>query len=54
MAVSGHVAALAAKHEDLENQITSESLRPLPDTATITQLKRAKLKLKEELSKHVH
>ncbi len=54
MAVSGHVAALAAKHAALENQITSEIQRPLPDDAILTQLKRAKLKVKEELSRLVH
>ncbi len=54
MALSGHVAALEAKHAELETQISSEHQRPQPDDATLSQLKRAKLKVKEELTRLLH
>ena len=49
---SSHVTALQAKHEGLDRQIRNEMNRPAPDNATIQQLKRQKLKIKEELALH--
>jgi hypothetical protein len=54
MALSGHLAALEAKHAELETRITSETQRPLPDDIALAQLKRAKLKVKEELNRLLH
>ncbi|MEX6725743.1 YdcH family protein [Parapedomonas caeni] len=53
MAVStkGYVAALAAKHSQIDELILKESQRPLPDSMVIAQLKREKLRLKEELGR---
>ncbi len=49
MASSSHLAALAAKHKELEHLIAQEHLRPLPDEGMIVHLKRQKLKLKESM-----
>lgn len=46
---SSHVNALQSKHAGLEAQLREEMNRPVPDAATIQQLKRKKLKIKEEL-----
>lgn len=45
-----HISALQTKHADIEARINEENQRPLPDDATITRLKKEKLKLKEELA----
>lgn len=45
-----HVSALQLKHAGLERQIQDELNRPLPDLAMIQQLKRRKLRIKEELA----
>jgi hypothetical protein len=44
-----HVSALQLKHAGLERQIRDEQSRPVPDLVTIQQLKRKKLRIKEEL-----
>ena len=45
-----HVSALKAKHAGLEDRISEESQRPLPDTATLARLKKEKLRVKEEIA----
>lgn len=47
---SSHASALQLKHAGLERQIHDELNRPLPDLAMIQQLKRRKLRIKEELT----
>jgi hypothetical protein len=47
---NAHLSALAAKHAGLERQITAESQRPLPDSRTLADLKKQKLRVKEELA----
>jgi hypothetical protein len=44
-----HVSALEAKHAGLEARIEEESQRPMPDMATLSRLKKEKLKVKEEM-----
>ena len=51
MSLNAHVERLNAKHAEIESTIAREELRPHPDTLRITQLKRKKLRLKEELSR---
>ncbi|MFN4135912.1 MAG: YdcH family protein [Novosphingobium sp.] len=48
---STHISALQMKHAGLEKQIESEMSRPLPDEALVAQLKRKKLRIKEELAR---
>jgi hypothetical protein len=45
-----HVNALQTKHAGLERRISEEMARPAPDAALLTQLKRRKLRIKEELA----
>ena len=47
---SAHLSALEAKHATLDRRIATESQRPLPDTKTLADLKKQKLKLKEEIA----
>lgn len=46
-----HTAALQAKHAGLEARIVSELQRPAPDTAAVANLKKQKLRLKDEMTR---
>lgn len=50
MLSSSHSSALQNKHAGLDAQLREEMGRPVPDAGTIQQLKRAKLRIKEELN----
>ena len=45
-----HVSALQLKHAGLDQKLQQEMIRPMPDLATIQQLKKKKLRIKEELA----
>jgi hypothetical protein len=45
-----HISALQAKHADIEARIADENQRPLPDMATISRLKKEKLRVKEAIA----
>ncbi|WP_300296400.1 YdcH family protein [Ferrovibrio sp.] len=47
---SAHLDTLIEKHHSLQAAIDDEIHRPLPDQTRLTQLKREKLKLKEQIS----
>lgn len=47
---NGHYQALKTKHEALDAQIHEEEMRPVPDDIRLSELKKRKLRLKEELS----
>lgn len=47
---NSHLSALEAKHATLDSRIADEEGRPAPDQAVIADLKRRKLRLKEEMS----
>jgi len=47
---STHITALESKHAGLERQLREEQARPVPDAAKVQKLKRAKLRIKEELA----
>lgn len=49
MSIEKHLEALKAKHEALDLEIEQEANRPLPDQVLISNLKKQKLKLKEEI-----
>ncbi len=51
MAISSHIQNLEERHAALEGQIQNEFLRPLPDFVKVTQLKKQKLRIKEQLAK---
>lgn len=44
-----HLSALKSRHADLDEKIANEERRPAPDVAVLAQLKKQKLKIKEEM-----
>ena len=50
MRVEERVDALKAKHRALEAAIEDQNNRPLPDDTIISDLKKQKLKIKDELA----
>ena len=51
MSVADHIEALKKKHAELEHELGDQTGRPLPDAGTITDLKRQKLAIKDEIVK---
>jgi len=51
MSLETHVEALTRKHASIDEVIDQEEHRPHPDTIRLMQLKRQKLRLKEELAR---
>lgn len=51
MSLDTHVEALTRKHASIDEIIEREEHRPYPDAMRLMQLKRQKLRLKEELNK---
>ena len=49
MALDSHIRELDSRHQILERAIREESLRPVADTVRLKELKRQKLKLKDEI-----
>ncbi len=49
MSVYEHIEALRAKHVTLKQEIDEENQRPYPDDIRITELKRRKLRIKDEI-----
>ena len=45
-----HISALQHRHADIEARIEEENQRPLPDMATLSRLKKEKLKVKEAIA----
>jgi hypothetical protein len=54
MSVPEHVESLKSKHADLDRLISEEEARPHPDDALLTQLKRQKLRIKDEIAQLAH
>ena len=54
MSLNEHVEALKAKHANLEHEIDEENLRPHPDEGRLAQLKREKLRIKDEIASIEH
>ncbi len=50
-AASSHVNALQSKHAGLEAQLRDEQARPVPNAALVQQIKKQKLRLKEEIAR---
>jgi hypothetical protein len=46
---TSYVSALQTKHAGLERRIEQEMSRPMPDPVVIQELKKRKLRVKEEL-----
>ncbi len=50
MSVTEHLESLKAKHLDLEHLIEQEEARPRPDEVKLHELKRQKLRIKDEIA----
>ena len=50
MAIDGRIRQLGNRHHDLDLRIQEELSRPMADSTKIAQMKRQKLRLKEQLS----
>ncbi len=46
-----HAASLRARHAELEEALDIESHRPLPDQVAIKDIKKQKLRIKDELAR---
>jgi hypothetical protein len=51
MALDAHMHNLEKRKAHLEYQIEGEFMRPLPDFAKVTQLKKKKLRINDQLSR---
>ena len=49
---NAHTSALADKHAGLDAKIEAELQRPSPDQIKLSQLKKEKLRLKEQMAAH--
>jgi hypothetical protein len=49
MTMDDRIESLKAKHSRLEHEIDEEVHRPLPDAIHVTELKREKLRIKDEI-----
>jgi hypothetical protein len=47
---TAHLSALEAKHAVLDQRLAEESHRPLPDALVVADLKKQKLRIKEEIA----
>ena len=51
MSVTSHLQELKRKHAVLSEQVESDERNPSTDTLVITELKKQKLRLKEEIAR---
>jgi hypothetical protein len=54
MSVQEHIEALRARHRSLEEEIDREVSRPLPNAETVADLKRQKLRIKDQIVQLEH
>jgi hypothetical protein len=54
MSVQQHLESLAEKHRKLEDQILQEMTHPAANDLKLIELKRRKLKLKEQIARLNH
>lgn len=51
MAIEQRIETLKTSHASVEAALHAEACRPLPDDARLRDLKRAKLRIKDEISR---
>lgn len=51
---TAHISSLEAKHATLDQRIVDEAHRPMPDAIKLAELKKRKLRLKEEIATAAH
>jgi len=49
MALSAHLEQLQNKHSQLDTAIQNELRHPIPDTLRLSQMKKEKLRIKEQM-----
>lgn len=49
--LTSHVDALQSKHAGLDARLRAEMARPAPDAAMVRDIKKQKLRIKEELAR---
>ena len=49
MSLDEHIGSLRVKHAELETLIADQNRRPHPDLTQVAELKRQKLRIKEEI-----
>ena len=54
MSLQGHIAELSRRHQSIDRQIEAERTHPAADTIRLSELKRKKLLLKDEMAKLRH
>lgn len=54
MSLQGHIAELSRRHQTIEKQIEAEKAHPATDPIRLSELKRKKLLLKDEMTKLRH
>jgi hypothetical protein len=54
MAIQAHLAELEKRHQALENELADALAHPSTDDATIAELKRRKLQVKDEIARLRH
>lgn len=50
---TSHVSALQTKHAGLEKQLEREMSRPMPDIVVIQEIKKRKLRIKEQIEQKI-
>jgi hypothetical protein len=54
MALKAHLQSLSQRHQELEALLTTEMKHPYPDDARVHELKRLKLKIKDQIERLRH
>ncbi len=54
MTTDAHILQLRDKHSHLHRKIEEEEQRPVPDSLRISEMKRAKLRIKDEIVELKH
>ena len=54
MSLQGHIAELSRRHQTIDKQIEAEKTHPSCDSVRLSELKRKKLLLKDEMAKLKH
>lgn len=54
MALEAHLQSLNLRHQELETQLTTEMKHPHPDDVRVHELKRLKLRIKDQIERLRH
>lgn len=54
MALEAHLQSLSQRHQELEAQLTDEMKHPHPDDMRVHELKRLKLRIKDQIERLRH